>query len=75
VLAFSLRLPLLLLGSTQQTTGGCISTIADELGQAMKAMEEQTFRRNNPADYIHKRLSSLIASFQNGLCDDVEVGH
>jgi hypothetical protein len=47
---------------------------AEGIAEATKTLHESAFRRNNPADYIHQRLGNLIASFQNELGDDVEVG-
>jgi hypothetical protein len=48
--------------------------IMDQFAAVTEDFDRVQRQKNNPAEYIHQRLSSLIASFQNGLRDDVEVG-
>ncbi|MCK1562440.1 hypothetical protein IVB16_27430 [Bradyrhizobium sp. 183] len=49
-------------------------TIVDDIAEVTASLDRQQRRKNNPAEYIHQRMSQLIANFQNSLSDDVEVG-
>src|SRR5687767_10882094 len=45
-----------------------------EIGNAIEEATKSIDRKNNPAGYALERLTQLIASFQNDLAKDVEVG-